>query len=148
MEVGTESDLSRVRIYQRVIELSASVFPNLIGMGDSAVVERLNTPPIARHVTFQHAHNFLLQSYLAYGMIATLAFAAAALSRLALAIRYRNWSFLASLVLVIGFGMIEALTSDIRVLTIICLFLGSNIATLLAHTPPRRTGPVGETSEN
>ena len=132
LEVGSASDSARIGIYKRALALSAEVFPNLIGLGDAGVVERLNSPPIARNVVFQHAHNFLLQSYLAYGLLATISLVMAVIGMAALAIRRRAWSLLASLILIAALGMLESLTSDIRVLTILSIFLGGNVAVVLA----------------
>lgn len=132
LEVGSNSDVSRIGIYTRALALSADVFPNLIGLGDAGVVERLNSPPITRNVVFQHAHNFLLQSYLAYGLLATIALVAAVVGMAVLAITRRAWSLLASLTLLAALGMMESLTSDIRVLTILSIFLGSHVAMILA----------------
>lgn len=134
LEIGTESDVSRIGIYRRAWEMAVEQFPNLFGMGDAAVIERLNDPPLARGVVFQHVHNFLLQGYLAYGLIATLALSGAILIILVLAIRSAAWALVASLVLLAGLGMIEALTSDIRVLTVISIFLGGQVAVLLTGT--------------
>jgi hypothetical protein len=132
LEIGTNSDASRIAIYRRALEISANAFPNLTGMGDAAVVKRLNDPPLTRGVVFQHAHNFLLQSYLAYGLIATLFLVAAVVLMTILAIRRHAWNLLASLVMMGGFGLMEALTSDIRVLTVISIFLGGRVAIVLA----------------
>lgn len=143
LEIGTESDISRFGIYRRALEIAVEQFPNLLGMGDVAVIERLNDPPLARNVVFQHTHNFLLQGYLAYGLIATLSLVAALVIMVVLAVRRRAWGLLASLVMIAGLGMIEALSSDIRVLTIISIFLGGQVASLIGSPGFKVDVPTG-----
>jgi hypothetical protein len=137
LELGTDSDISRLGIYRRALALAVESFPNLLGMGDAAVVAQLNDPPITRGVVFQHAHNFLLQSYLAYGLLATLALVCGVIAMLVLAISRRAWGLIASLLIVGGLGLIESLTSDIRVLTIISAFLGGQVGLLLRPSGQR-----------
>lgn len=131
IEFGTVSDNLRIKIYARALNIAAEVFPNPIGLGDAKVVTLLNTPSIDGRNTFQHAHNFFLQGYLAYGLLATASMVAAAIAIAVVAIRRRNWYSLGALVLVGAFGMIEALTSDVRVLTILMIFIGSSVGTSL-----------------
>lgn len=131
VEFGTFSDRTRIKIYRRAINVSARLFPNLVGMGDAAVVDMLNTPRIDRLNVFQHAHNFILQSYLAYGLLATLCIIGAAVAIVVISIRYRNWMLLSALILIGAIGMIEALISDVRVLTVLAIFIGSSIAECL-----------------
>lgn len=128
VEFGTSSDYARIAIYKRALAISADVFPNLLGMGDKEVIKRLNTPRIDNKNIYQHAHNFFLQSYLAYGLLATLSFIAAAAGILWVAVSRRNWYLFGALVLLGIFGMIESLVSDVRVLAVLMLGAGSFIA--------------------
>lgn len=125
---GLVSDSFRLTIYSRALEIAGQTFPNLLGMGDAQVTELMNTPPIYRNTTFMHAHNFLLQSYLAYGLLATLCMLGLFFVLFAVAIRRRNWALTGVLVMIAGLGMIEALTSDIRVLTVLFALIGSLLA--------------------
>jgi len=125
---GFLSDSFRFRIYARAIDIAGQTFPNLLGMGDARVVELLNSPQIYRNVNFMHAHNFFLQSYLAYGLLATLCILGLFVVLLTTAIRGRYWALAGTLLIVGGLGMIEALTSDIRVLTVLFILIGSLVA--------------------
>jgi hypothetical protein len=125
---GLVSDSFRFQIYSRAIEIAGQTFPNLLGMGDAQVAELLNTPQIYWNVRFTHAHNFLLQSYLAYGLLATLCIVALFAVLLTMAIRRRHWALTGMLLLVAGLGMIESLTSDIRVLATLFALIGALVA--------------------
>lgn len=138
IEFGTNSDDARIKIYQRALDISARVFPNLLGLGDAKVTELMNTPPLDNVNVFQHAHNFLLQGYLAYGLIATLCLTVAAIGIVVLAVRYRNWYLVGAMALIGGYGMIEALISDLRVLTIVMMLAGSCVAVTLSGQTPNR----------
>lgn len=128
VQFGTRSDNARLQIYERAIEIAARTFPNLIGMGDAKVTELLNTPPIDNYNTFQHAHNFFLQGYLAYGLLATVALVGASIGIFVVAVKQRDWYLTGAMVLIGAYGMIESLISDLRVLTVIMLLLGSSVA--------------------
>lgn len=138
IQFGTLSDNARLQIYARALEISAKSFPNLIGMGDAQVITLLNTPPIDSRNTFQHVHNFFLQGYLAYGLLATLALVAAAIGMFALAIQRRDWHLASALILIGAYGMIESLISDLRVLAVIMLLLGSSVATTIGADHEKR----------
>lgn len=131
VQFGTWSDNARLQVYARAFEIAARTFPNLIGMGDAKVTVLLNTPPIDNYNTFQHAHNFFLQGYLAYGLLATSALVAASIGVLVVGVRRRDWYLTGAMVLIGAYGMIESLISDLRVLTVVMLLLGSSVAVAL-----------------
>lgn len=131
VEFGSYSDNTRLKIYDRALHVSKQTFPNLIGMGDREVVVRLNTPRIDDFNMFQHAHNFFLQSYLSYGLLATLCMIFAAANILVYTIRTKSWYILGAIVIISAYGMIEALISDLRVLTIMMMFFGSATSIML-----------------
>lgn len=131
VQFGTQSDNARLQIYARAFEIAVHAFPNLIGMGDAKVTALLNTPPIDKYNTFQHAHNFFLQGYLAYGLLATVALVAASIGILVVGIKQRDWYLTGAMVSIGAYGLIESLISDLRVLTILMLLLGSSVAVAL-----------------
>ena len=128
VQFGKYSDNLRIKIYERALEIAAGVFPNLIGLGDARVIALLNSPPLDPRQTFQHTHNVVLQSYLAYGLLATICLVAAFVALAVVAIRRRNWRLLGMLAILGSFGMIEALISDIRVLAILLMAIGGEFA--------------------
>ncbi|GFE51039.1 hypothetical protein So717_27920 [Roseobacter cerasinus] len=124
LDLGTSSDQLRLEIFARAASVAKQTFPNMVGMGDSAVIAALNDPPILEGTNFQHAHNFLLQSYLAYGSLATLCLVSVFAILLGLSISKKNWILVGTLVIVGGFALVEALISDLRVLTVLMMFIG------------------------
>ncbi|QBY01074.1 hypothetical protein E2K80_10325 [Rhodophyticola sp. CCM32] len=132
LQIGTWSDRRRLEILAQALTAARQTFPNLIGMGDAAAVVAINTPPILDGTDFQHAHNFLLQGYLAYGSLATFCLFLAFVTLLVVSVKRKNWVLAGTLVIIGGFGMIEALISDVRVLTVLLLFVGGQFrATVL-----------------
>jgi|GEM_PF-5560708 O-Antigen ligase. len=131
VQFGTWSDNARLQVYARAFEIAVRIFPNLIGLGDAEVTMLLNTPPIDSHNTFQHAHNFFLQGYLAYGLLATAALVTASIGILVVGVRQRDWYLTGAMLMIGAYGMIESLISDLRVLTIVMLLLGSSVAVTL-----------------
>jgi O-antigen ligase len=118
------SDKLRLQILQVSYRyaIGRGLYP--FNFGEAAFTDFLNIYPIYRRLEIQHAHNLFLQIWVSYGLVPLGIF----LTWLAFLARQawtdRNGLLLGSLAVLTGFGMIEALITDIRAFAEIMFVIG------------------------
>jgi hypothetical protein len=118
------SDQLRLQILQVSYHyaIGRGLYP--FNFGESAFTDFLNIYPIYRRLEIQHAHNLMLQIWVAYGLVPLAVF----LTWFGFMVRQswadKNGILLASLAVLIGFGMIEAMITDIRSFAEVLFLLG------------------------
>lgn len=108
------SDQLRLQILKVSLNYAETRGAHAFNFGEASFTNYLNIYPIYRRLEIQHAHNLLLQIWAAYGIVPLMAFTTFILATVISAWRQRNTLLLASLAVLMGFGMIEALITDIR----------------------------------
>lgn len=101
---------------------------NLFNFGEAAFTDYLNIYPIYRRLDIEHAHNIFLQIWAAYGIAPLIAFTVFVVGLTVHAVRRRNQLLIAELAILLLFGSIEALVTDIRAFGTMIFALGYGFA--------------------
>mgnify|MGYP001827581805 CR=1 FL=1 len=118
------SDRLRLQIIEVSLHYAQTRGAYAFNFGEGAFADYLNIYPVYQRLDVQHAHNMLLQIWVAYGLVPLGVFLAF-LTALALhGWRQRNFLFLACFAVFMGLGMMEALITDIRAFGTIMFTLG------------------------
>jgi hypothetical protein len=125
---GFSMDNFSDRLRLQIIEVSYAYVTtrgaNAFNFGEAAFTNYLNTYPIYRRLEIEHAHNIILEIWAAYGIVPLIAFTVFFVGLATHAVRQRNQLLLAELAILVLFGAIEALVSDIRAFGTIMFALG------------------------
>ncbi len=122
------SDQLRLQILQISYDFGITRGFYAFNLGETYFTNFLNINPIYRQLEIQHAHNILLQIWVAYGLVPLGVFVAwlALLARHAWQSRYGLFAL--QLAILMMFGMIESVITDIRSFGTITLLLGVGYA--------------------
>lgn len=122
------SDQLRLQILQVSLSFALTQGLYAFNLGETYFTNFLNIYPIYRRLEIQHAHNIILQVWVAYGVTPLIVF----LTWIAILVRYawrgRSAMFALQLGALAMFGMIEAMITDIRSFGTVMLFLGAGFA--------------------
>lgn len=118
------SDRLRLQILEVSLHYAQTRGAYAFNFGEAAFAEYLNIYPIYQRLEIQHAHNLLLQVWVAYGFVPFFAFAVFLIAFAINGWRQRNYLFLASLTIFMALGMMEAIITDIRAFGTIMFALG------------------------
>jgi len=118
------SDRLRLQIIEASLHYAQTRGAYAFNLGEGAFADYLNIYPVYQRLDIQHAHNMLLQIWVAYGLVPLGAFAAFLTALALYGWRQRNFLFLACFAVFMGLGMMEALITDIRAFGTIMFTLG------------------------
>ncbi len=108
------SDRLRLQIIEISLHYAQTRGAYAFNLGEASFADYLNIYPVYQRLDIQHAHNMLLQIWVAYGLVPLAAFGAFLTAMALHAWRQRNFLFLACFAIFMGLGMMEALITDIR----------------------------------
>lgn len=118
------SDRLRLQILEVSLHFAQTRGAYAFNFGEAAFSDYLNIYPIYQRLEIQHAHNILLQVWVAYGIVPFAFFAIFLVTFFGFGLRQRNTMFLAAFTIFMALGMMEAIITDIRALGTIMLALG------------------------
>ncbi len=118
------SDRLRLQIIEASLHYAQTRGAYAFNFGEAAFADYLNIYPVYQRLEIQHAHNMLLQIWVAYGFIPFGIFAAFLTVFAVQGWRQRNYLFLACFAIFMALGMMEAIITDIRAFGTIIFTLG------------------------
>lgn len=139
------SDQLRLQILTVSFDYAVTRGAHAFNFGETAFTNFLNIYPIYRRLEIQHAHNILLQIWVAYGIAPLVVFSVFMVGLVVNAVRQFNQPLIAQLAILLLFGMIEALITDVRAFGTIMLLLGWSFGRYgAADTDQNQIPSVGE----
>lgn len=118
------SDRLRLQIIEVSLHYAQTRGAFAFNFGEAAFADYLNIYPVYQRLEIQHAHNLILQIWVAYGYVPLIVFAAFLAMFALQGWRQRNYLFLACFAIFMALGMMEAIITDIRAFGTIMFTLG------------------------
>lgn len=118
------SDRLRLQIIEVSLHYAQTRGAYAFNFGEAAFADYLNIYPVYQRMEIQHAHNLLLQIWVAYGYVPLIVFLAFLTMFALQGWRQRNYLFLSCFAIFIALGMMEAIITDIRAFGTVMFTLG------------------------
>lgn len=118
------SDRLRLQIVEASLNYAQTRGAYAFNFGEAAFADYLNIYPVYQRLEIQHAHNLLLQVWVAYGIVPFFVFSVFLVGYAVQAWRQRNLLALSAFAIFMALGMLEAIITDIRAFGTIVFALG------------------------
>ncbi|MEP3422614.1 MAG: O-antigen ligase family protein [Erythrobacter sp.] len=122
------SDRLRMQIIEVSLHYAQTRGAYAFNFGEASFADYLNIYPVYQRLEIQHAHNMLLQVWVAYGFVPLGVFLTFLVGFAVQGWRQRNFLFLSCFAIFMMMGMMEAIVTDIRAFGTIMFTLGYTYA--------------------